>query len=185
MNLIFMRHGMPDIEPDSRRCIGQTDYPLSPYGRKQMEESAVRLKNIYTPNIIYCSPLLRCIQSVCILSQFFCCGIYFAEGLAEIHMGEWENLTFSAIKERYPLHYEERGRAMADHPAPRGETFREVQTRANAMVCRATADADTNDTILFVTHIGVIRSLLCLYENRPLDRLFDYSLGYGDYLELN
>ena len=136
MNLIFMRHGMPDIEPDSRRCIGQTDYPLSPYGRKQMEESAVRLKNIYTPNIIYCSPLLRCIQSVCILSQFFCCGIYFAEGLAEIHMGEWENLTFSAIKERYPLHYEERGRAMADHPAPRGETFREVQTRANAMVCR-------------------------------------------------
>ena len=64
MNLIFMRHGMPDIEPDSRRCIGQTDYPLSPYGRKQMEESAVRLKNIYTPNIIYCSPLLRCIQSV-------------------------------------------------------------------------------------------------------------------------
>lgn len=34
--------------------------------------------------------------------------------LQEIHMGCWENLTFSEIRERYPEDYEARGKNFAD-----------------------------------------------------------------------
>lgn len=167
-----------------KKCVGQTNYPLSLSGYRQIEKSALQLKEDCIPHVIYSSPLLRSIQSTCVLRQFFDSRIYFTEGLAEIHMGEWENIYFSEIKTRYPQEYRRRGSAMGNFCAPGGESFRDVQRRAKAVVYRAFADAGADDTILFVTHIGVIRSLLCLFEDRPLDQLFDHSLDYGEYLEV-
>ena len=103
MRLIFMRHGIPDLMygngkcTGQAKCVGQTNYPLSAAGCGKIEKSALELKENNTPHVIYSSPLLRCVQSSCILRPYFDCGIYFAEGLAEIYMGEWENLLFSEI----------------------------------------------------------------------------------------
>lgn len=186
-----MRHGIPDLMYGNgnctrqAKCVGQTNYPLSAAGCSKIEKSALELKENNTPHVIYSSPLLRCVQSSCILRPYFDCGIYFAEGLAEIYMGEWENLLFSEIKARYPQEYHRRGGAMGDYCVPDGESFREVQMRAAAVVRQAAAAAAADDTILFVTHIGVIRSLLCLYEDRPLAHLFEYSLDYGEYVEVS
>lgn len=191
MRLIFMRHGIPDLMygngkcTGQAKCVGQTNYPLSAAGCGKIEKSALELKENNTPHVIYSSPLLRCVQSSCILRPYFDCGIYFTEGLAEIYMGEWENLLFSEIKARYPQEYHRRGCAMEDYCVPGGESFREVQMRAAVVVRQAAADAAADDTILFVTHIGVIRSLLCLYEDRPLAHLFEYSLDYGEYVEVS
>ena len=191
MKLIFMRHGIPDFMygngkySGQAKCVGQTNYPLSTAGCRQIERGALALKENNIPQVIYSSPLLRCVQSSCILIPYFDCGIYFAEDLTEIHMGEWENLLFSQIKARYPQEYHRRGYAMGDYCVPGGESFLEVQTRAAALVRQAAADAAADDTILFVTHIGVIRSLLCLCEDRPLAHLFEYSLDYGEYLEVS
>lgn len=190
MRLILMRHGMPDfmygtgICIEQKKCIGQTNYPLSLSGRLQIEKSALQLKENGIPHVIYSSPLLRSVQSTCVLRQLFDARIYFTEGLAEIHMGEWENMFFSEIRARFPQEYRRRGNAMADFCVPGGESFRDVQRRAKTVVYEAAADAGADDIILFVTHIGVIRSLLCLFEDRPLDHLFDYALDYGECIEV-
>ena len=95
-----MRHGIPDLMygngncTGQAKCVGQTNYPLSASGCGKIEKSALELKENNTPHVIYSSPLLRCVQSSCILRPYFDCGIYFTEGLAEIYMGEWENLLF-------------------------------------------------------------------------------------------
>lgn len=75
-----MRHGIPDLMYGNgnctrqAKCVGQTNYPLSAAGCGKIEKSALELKENNTPHVIYSSPLLRCVQSSCILRPLFDCG---------------------------------------------------------------------------------------------------------------
>ncbi len=52
------------------------------------------------------------------------------EDLREIYMGQWGNMTFEEIKQKYPAEYEARGRDLAGVPAPGGESFADCERRA-------------------------------------------------------
>ncbi|MGN0399710.1 MAG: histidine phosphatase family protein, partial [Blautia sp.] len=128
----------------------------------------------------YSSPLERCRESGEILANLLHCPVLYSDDLKEIHMGSWENIPIKHIKEKNPTAYALRGAHMADYICPGGESFSMVQKRALKALSETVSHASKEDTLLFVTHAGVIRSLLCFYENQPLENLFQYKIGYGE-----
>lgn len=97
-------------------------------------------------------------------------------------MGTWENIPIQQIKEKDPAAYTLRGARIADYICPGGESFSMVQKRAFEAVSLACSHAARQDNLLFVTHAGVIRSLLCAYKQQPLKNLFQYKIKYGEYI---
>ncbi len=173
--LYLVRHGMPAFPGEKKQCIGWTDLPLSPEGRRQMEalgeDFAGRgIQRIYT------SPLSRCVESAHILSGGRI-PVEILEELREIGMGEWEGLTFEEIRSRYPAAYRERGLDMARFCPPGGESFVSCQQRALRALEKIRAEE--NGPVVVLAHAGINRALISWKENRPLENLLQIPQGYG------
>ena len=80
------------------------------------------------------------------------------EDLREIYMGQWENMTFEEIKQKYPAEYEARGRDLAGVPAPGGESFADCERRARRAF-EAIRNASRGNVIV-MAHVGVNLSLI-------------------------
>lgn len=188
MQLLLMRHFEPQIPQGPKRYIGQTDYPLSPAGRIHAENSGYPITSAYGKITRICSsPLLRCSQGAQILGNQWQCPITYMDSLREIHMGVWENIPISQIQEQFPQEYQKRGLHMDSYAPPGGETFSQVQARALEAL-RQICPKDSllsRDTVLLMTHAGVIRSLLCCLDSRPLTALFEYRISYGEIISLS
>lgn len=181
MQLILYRHGEIMLPSCEKRFIGKTDYPLSPKGQLQMQNSALAY-HAFIPRI-YCSSALRSIQS----AEIFADTIQTISGkrpeirmipqLSEIDMGLWENRTFQDIRETFPLEFQARGNNLANYRVPKGETFLEVQTRAIKAI--QTIGETEKSEALIITHLGVIRTLRCYFLHLPLSELMNWKTGYG------
>jgi broad specificity phosphatase PhoE len=92
-------------------------------------------------------------------------------------MGEWEGLTFSEIKRRFPELYEQRGQNPERFTPPNGETLAAGQTRAAGTIQEILSK--TTGDIAIVAHSGINRLLLCTYKNIPLNEWMTISQPYG------
>lgn len=178
--LYLIRHGLPAFEGE-KRCIGATDLPLSEEGREQMRRVRERLQHANIRRI-YVSPMARTRESAQIISGGYIPVTEVPE-LQEIHMGCWENLTFSEIRERYPEDYEARGKNFADFKPEGGETFRECRRRAYLAYRRILTEADGN--IAIVAHAGLNRALISLLEDRSLSEVMEIPQAYGSVYHWN
>ena len=178
-NLYLVRHGKPEFPGQHKCCIGWTDLELSGEGRGQIEA----LKEEFAREEIekvYTSPLKRCVESARILSRRPGgeeIPIEIVDDLKEIGMGDWEGLSFSEIKERYPQEYEARGRDIARFCPPGGESFLDCQKRAVRAFERIRWESRGN--VIVVAHAGVNRSLISWLEKRELKRLLEIPQEYG------
>ena len=96
--LILVRHAMPQIPFGERWCIGgQTDIPLSRFGRVQASllAFAPELKDLDT---VFSSPLCRTLET----ARSFCASPRRLPELREQEMGVWDGLSFREIRERWP-----------------------------------------------------------------------------------
>ena len=152
--IVLLRHGKPQLCGRESRCIGKgTDPPLSEEGVRQ----ARRLTEYFAGrNRIYCSPLLRSRQTAQIVGGEDCTTVRIPD-VTEMDMGEWEGLTFSEIRGRFPKSYAQRGMDWST-PMPGGETLVEAADRMQAAAERL-AKAEEEDVVI-VTHDGAIRALL-------------------------
>lgn len=91
--LYLIRHEEPELRG---RFIGRTDPPLTPAGR---EAAALKLASLEV-KAIYVSPLQRARQT----AEAIRCDAerVVVPQLAEIHLGEWEGLTWQEIEARWP-----------------------------------------------------------------------------------
>lgn len=92
----LVRHGMVDFPGGKRRCIGRTDLPLNEVGRKQAEDLGEYFRT-RPVEAVFCSPLARSVETAKILAggRF---PVLETEGLAELDMGEWENVPLCDLK---------------------------------------------------------------------------------------
>ena len=173
--IYLLRHGeIPSCAP--RRFLGRTDLPLTDHGRKQMSEMGRYLKSCGI-NTIYCSPLKRCRESAQILTSVFDCTHQVVPALAELDLGEWEQLTVEEVKERFPGGHEARGLDIANYRPAGGESFADLLARAwpaFSAICES-----ENGCVAVVAHSGVNRVLLCRLLGMPLANLFRLEQGYG------
>lgn len=182
--IYLLRHGETVQEGNEKRCIGQTDLPLSEPGRQQAGKIGRWLQGEIIERI-YSSPLSRCIETANIVRQMCmeengvsgdCAlrgerNVFICEGFREMSVGQWENLTFSEIRACDPDAYEARGKQIGYYAPPGGESFMEAGERFGrclGQICR-----QCGGNLLVVSHAGVIRGYICRVLGISPNRVFE------------
>ncbi len=169
MQILLTRHGEVD---NSGRYIGITDLPITANGEQQVVDLAGKVAAL-KPDICLCSPMLRTKQTAEVISKAYFCETIYIDDLKEINFGLWEELTFKEIAEHYPDQTKEWADNYADFTFPEGDNTKAFFN--NICVFGRELSRRNEETILLVTHGGVIRALICFF----------LGLGFAKHLLFN
>ena len=164
MKLIVVRHGQT-TENAQNIIQGQLPGTLSQKGIEQVKATAEKLKSVQL-DAIYCSDLARCVDTAAIIARYHPNQkIVYTKLLRErkggnlegqvLNTAYWESLPGTEQSRRYP---------------GGGESWEDVKTRVKPFLNKLFVDHQ-KDTVLLVTHGGVIRSIRAYMENIPLSEL--------------
>ena len=173
-------------EGSEGRCCGRWDVPLSDEGIRQAHRVAHMLQSEPFTQV-YSSSLMRAVQTARIIAEPRHLAVEPVADLAEIHFGDLESLTYSEIERQFPEVFRSWMRSPTEIEFPNGESFARMRARIwRAM--ESLISRHTDETILIVSHAGVIRVLLGRALGMPDDMIFRLSQNYGainriDYLE--
>jgi len=175
MKIYLVRHGQPDRGP-AKRYIGWTDLPLDSTGAFQARALGREFSGEALGRIVS-SDLERALTTARTIAEAQSVSICEEPAFREVHLGRWDGLTFDEVKARYPGEYEKRGRDLAGHCPPGGESFRDLSRRVLPVFYRL-AESEPGP-LMIVAHVGVIRVILCDLLGMPLDNLFrlDHACG--------
>ena len=176
-DIYLVRHGHLDRGPE-RRYVGQMDYPLSSLGVTQAEHLRDVFSGIEFQRIV-ASDLKRTMTTAEIIAQRQEVPVEAHFGFREIRLGAWEGQLIDEIKSQQPEEYERRGLDLAGHRPPDGENFYDLSERV-VPAFRQFIEANQGP-LLIVTHVGVIRVILCHVLEMPLKNLFALYHDYGAY----
>lgn len=161
------RHGMT-IENERHAYIGWTNSPLSKAGKEGVKRVASTLSPCHVVDLVYSSPLLRCIQTANILFPDH--PIIEISHLKEMNFGSYEEKTYDELK--ILPHYQ----TWINHPFSErpegGESFEEFSLRIEQGWEQIREEIITTQAsfVTIITHGGVIRYLLTKYS--PYERSF-------------
>lgn len=184
MKWIWVRHGETDSNRQGR-YLGHSDVPLNDLGQKQAEQLAERLKKTANrPVKIYASDLQRCIQTAGQLAAVWSLPVTEVPALRELSFGDWELLTYAQLMEtdgeRAVRWYDD---PFANSP-PNGESLEQLGSRVDQCLHRIWKERqDSSDTIVFVSHGGVIRWFQAAWlENDPARYWHTAGVKHGEAL---
>lgn len=180
INLIFLRHGKTKGN-EEKRYIGRTDEELSEGGRAELFEIKDRITGYGEPELLYASPMRRCLQTAEIL--FPGKKPRMQELFRETDFGLFEGKNYQELSENalYQAWIDSNGEA----PFPEGESREEVAERTLQGMKEMMEDifaelqkkAIKEMTVAAVVHGGTIMSVLSgLYGGN----YYDYHIGNGE-----
>lgn len=163
IRLILIRHA--ETEANTSRLVwqGSTDTPLTPRGEQQVTTTAARVATLHhhhAINALYASSLPRAHRTADAIGKAIGLVVRLNHDLREFDLGEWEGRTFADLEENENL--SNRWDADQHFAPPGGESPYGFQQRIVTTFERLAA-AHHNQTVLIVTHGGVIRNLLGLW----------------------
>jgi broad specificity phosphatase PhoE len=181
MRLVFSRHG--ESEANVQRVFWNQPerYGLTPKGRQQAEALADALAEIHF-TALYCSPVLRAVQTAKIVARWFQLTPEIADGLREYDVGILEGKKYS--QEREDLYWQVVLQWMEqdNHDAriEGGESYNDIAARFMPFI--ATLEeryCDTEANLLLVSHGGTLRAMMPLLLSN-VDKTFAMArpLGY-------
>lgn len=182
MRLLIARHGQTKHNLD-HRYQGITDAPLNETGRAQATQLADRLAGEKI-DLIYSSPLMRSTQTAELIAKVNTIEIKKDERLREISFGDWEGMSYDEIKAQSADLLKKWINDPAHVPPPNGETLIQLATRVRDAVDELKSQ-HTDQTVLVVTHGGVIRTMLCLALGLDLNRHMQFESATGSLSELS
>ncbi|MDJ0304900.1 MAG: histidine phosphatase family protein [Dehalobacter sp.] len=97
--------------------------------------------------------------------------------LREINLGKWEGKSFKEIQSLNRDEFEQRGKDIANHRPPEGESFADLARRVVPAFAKIVESTD-EDTVI-VAHAGVNRVILCHLLQLPLQQLFSIKQDYA------
>ncbi len=170
----LFRHG--EVQTGAKRvCRGHSDVPLSDVGREQSSRTAAWFHATYgTPDRVVSSDLSRCADFARAITP----NPLLVRDLREQDMGAWEGQTWESLTA-------DDGAAVTAywtdyvHARPTdGESYGEAAARAIAWF---EAQSFAGERVVVVTHIGVIRALLCHWLGLGLDQSLRFAPGYASH----
>ena len=171
----LLRHGEIDL-PEPGCFLGQTDVALNARGRHQARFWREKFADQFF-SAVWCSDLARTTETAEAVFSGRSEPIHGCREFREIHLGKWEGVPRSRIRELYPALWKARGEDLAGFRPPEGESFGDVGKRVWPMVKRIAEI--TSGPVCIVTHAGVIRVLVCRFLGLDLSNLFRIHLDYG------
>ena len=166
MRLLLIRHGST-LDNEQQRYSGQADVPLSPLGESQIALLGQQLA--HEPiDIIITSDLQRSRATGAAIAHYHQVPVYEDPAIREISLGAWEGLSFDELRASNPEAYYGWQNTPLDVMPPGGETIVQLRDRVvRALEFWYTGHAE--DLVVWATHGGVIRVLLCHLLNVDLN----------------
>ncbi len=156
--VLMVRHGESDANIKNIFAGAKFDPPLTENGIEQAERCAEWLVNNYKIDKVYTSPLLRARMTGGCCAHLLNIDAETREGLSEIYAGEWEGMTFSDIREKYPEEYNVWSYDISRCVCPGGESILEMSERVLKTLTEI-ADENTDKTVLIATHYTPVRAM--------------------------
>jgi alpha-ribazole phosphatase/probable phosphoglycerate mutase len=175
--LYIVRHGQV-VGYDGFPVYGHTDVEMTDVGIMQMENLAERLRLVSIGGI-YSSDLKRSFTGARIIARHHNVPLHALPELREMHFGDWEGLTLTEIRERFPDELEKRKTDLVNYQNPgEGESVGRLSERVMKCFESILEDQSGND-ILLVGHGAVNRVILCHALDLDLRRMFKIHQDYG------
>lgn len=171
----LLRHGEPTGQAGAHRCISRTDCALDEVGLEQADT----LGRWFTQKpltAIYTSPARRCVETAERIHNRQL-PVYVWPDLWEASVGDWEGLSFSEIRRRWPETYAARGAHLGTVPPPGGESFAEAAHRMEQTMRQIAAESEGDCAV--VAHGGLFRAWLATLLGMNLNELFSLPQPYG------
>jgi probable phosphoglycerate mutase len=158
--LVLVRHA-ETVGNRQQQWTGWSHTPVSELGQEQIQRTAARLaREPYEYGALYSSPLERAWQTAEPIGEAVGQRPIGLEALKEMHFGELESIQSDRFATDHPKIYRQwQRRADESFGWPGGETRRAFRQRVADALERLSAD-HSGETILVVTHSGVIRMAL-------------------------
>lgn len=174
--IIVVRHGETTWNLEGRRQ-GHLDSPLTARGIAQAESLARRLKN-FTFKALYSSDLGRAYRTARIIADSTGHSVIVDERLRERNLGIFQGLHTEEIRQAYPDAYHLHTTLGPDYIIPGGESMRQ-QVERNIRCLEEIAQKHLGETIVVVTHVGVLSGLFRHTLSIPLEapRRFEFRNG--------
>ncbi|PKY40279.1 bifunctional 6-phosphofructo-2-kinase/fructose-2,6-bisphosphate 2-phosphatase [Rhizophagus irregularis] len=95
-------------------------------------------------------------------------NVYHRPSLAEINVGEVDNLTVEEIKAKFPEEYEKQQKDPYHYRYPRAESYQDLAVRIESIILEL--EYEKND-VLIIAHESVLRCLYAYLFDRPEDEI--------------
>ncbi|MFA1821990.1 histidine phosphatase family protein [Virgibacillus oceani] len=168
----LLRHGMTE-ENERRAYIGWTDAPLSDKGKEMMYQ---KRKDYEQHDMIFSSPMVRCLQTAEIL--FPNQKLNIVPDMKEMNFGLFEGKTYEQLKSQ-KAYINWLSNPFSRRP-PHGESYYDFEKRVEIgrkKVAGKIGETEATNAVI-VAHGGVIRQLLSTWSasDKPF---FEWKIPYG------
>lgn len=166
--IILARHGHVEwIEPE--RFRGRAELPLSRLGEAQAHALGQRIKQSWSPDVVYTSPLSRCRRTGEAIALATGAPPAVLDALSDIDYGQWQGLTHEEVRSRWPLEL----KAWIEAPdlalIPGGEALADVLVRV-VKILQLIVRQHAGQTVVLVGHDSINRVMLLHCLGLPLAR---------------
>lgn len=168
MLIHLLRHTTPDVEKGT--CYGQTDLQLAASFTQEAALVQRKLNKHYSA--VYSSPLQRCFRLSEMINKE---SVKTDPRLMELNFGAWEGKAWRSIPRNESQQWTD---DFVNLSPPEGESLLVMQARVTEFIQQELIPHQY-DSVLIVTHAGVIRLFVAWALNIPLDRVFNLKLDYG------
>ena len=181
--LIYLLRHLATEHNISGRYMGRAlDVPVMSGNIKSFKEALVRsgaVKNL-AHSRIYHSESLRCSETAGILADTALGTVITRDNrLNEVNYGDFEGKFPSQIKSLYPNEYKLWMEKPSTVRFPNGESFEEVQKRVVSLTLELTSKLAENKAIFLVSHVDVIKMLVCWILDIPIDKKRMFRIDNG------
>jgi broad specificity phosphatase PhoE len=172
----LVRHG--EIDSNLKKIYaGRNGEGLTAHGRRQARMMAEKLLPLGI-NEIYCSPMVRTVETAEIIGGILGIRPILAEAFEELALGPWEGMSEAEVARNFPdewLVWNTRPRELV---LAGRETLGELLQRVLAGLESIQAQ-NGHRSVLVVTHVAIIRVLLLYWQARDLDLYKQILIPHG------
>ena len=167
LRLLLARHGQTDWNAQ-HRYQGHAKVPLNGTGRDQAAALGRRLSREGI-EAIYASDLPRAWQTAQIVAQTCGLSVEAEPLLREMDFGAWQGRTHAEIHAERDVAASEDDQEPLSYAPTGGETLGQLAERI-ATALKHARDTQQGKTVLWVTHGGPLRTLMCLVLGLGLEK---------------
>ena len=168
--IFLMRHG--ESKANEKNAFGgHTDLELSEKGHLQAQKTAEYLKDIPV-DVIYSSDLLRAYHTAEYTAKKKDMQIIKNAKLREMYAGEWEDVAFSVVEQKYKEDYNTWVNNIGYACCTGGESVEQLQVRIVNEVEKLIKENE-GKTIFIFTHATPILALVAAWSNKSKDEMKD------------
>jgi broad specificity phosphatase PhoE len=181
-SLFLLRHA--EVEARYQRIFGgRIDMDLSPRGHEQATRLATYLERKKF-DAVYASPMKRVQQTMEPFIAHSKASPITMSGLREVDFGDWTGLGWEQVREKYNISAFEWLRQIDQGTMPNAETGQTFRARVEPCIKQILQNHPGQSVAVFC-HGGVIRMLLSIVLNLPLQHMSMFEIEYASLTEVH